>query len=1070
MNLPGVLIVTGAGSFTPAARVLTGPVDSIDKLEKLIIWASEHGHLEPGRDDTPAVQSPPRIWIAGEAACRQLADAPQDNSATVMLEAVGRSLAGLVARGWGLQGEPGGRFVLGRDQAQRRIEVEVLVEPSPWIAAGTDALDDAELLGARLRQWGAALEALPAASPQTSAAVVGERIMAIRAARPGRGAVVTDPAVLPAGIDPDVRIQPTWTASRDDIEAELDSAAALVRLEQERPELASAGMIVLGYGQPSTLTGPTAAQAAAAAKRPYGLWHATLPAGNDLSIPVAMPLPHPLMRDDEPIQAWLTSEDLEGLSRAVRDGGAALMADALHIDAAVVWPGQGRVLEAWATRMREARETVADDPGAQEMFERAAADYIAALADPAMPGWHAQRTWAASIAAHIRYRGRRAAMRISREYRLWPIYVAGPAMVYAPPIDPATNTLVELADTHKTSQGRLVARRQVDISDDIFLAVAVAETADQLAAAIATAVDIPDTDRPAAEHPAAAEQSPPQAVAAQQATPSGAQACAQAAHDIPDQEPVVEEMVPGEPAGGARPKPAAAAAAGKKRGSAGSAKPPGGVPAAVLDTDGLYFPDGHRVGLPDPLHVGHVAELAYEHKVGFWLSSTFVEAPQIWITESACVAFGVDVEAISRTNRTKSLRQLTSDIEFVVAAREQGWQLGGTGDDPQAQGLGTWTRVYRDEDRAERRGVMIALIPGMDTGAMDMPILTDNPSAAQLARRLHLLADALGFPWKISGQTTGLDLLKQARPQTTPPRKWIDVILAPVKSDPPYGVGDVQRDFSWCREPTTEEAGLQYVHAYDRSASYPAAWAGLELPLGEPVHHPDGIAFDPKVVGCYLLNIPDAADWRLPHLLNPGGRQFTEPKLVCSPALVQAAALGYEPDILEALTWPEHGRYLLRSYERYRDASNQLDTADPDAQAARNQTKIIRTRAFGMLASPKIKGQTCYNPWWWLIGVSKANANIIYRVHQIGERRHCWPLAVDHDTILYASDDPDPVSAWPGERQNFGRGFGQYKPEGSALLADHVQFLGGGTYKGKGSLVPPQRWREEMMADADGGR
>ena len=162
--------------------------------------------------------------------------------------------------------------------------------------------------------------------------------------------------------------------------------------------------------------------------------------------------------------------------------------------------------------------------------------------------------------------------------------------------------------------------------------------------------------------------------------------------------------------------------------------------AAVLHTDGLWLPDGTRIELPGPIvHVGQVAELAYTHHIGYRLTPKFAEPGQIWVTAQACSAVGIDVEAISRRDRAKSLRQLTEGIDFVTLAVNQGWSLGGAGEDPHAQRLGTWTRVYRED----KRGVMIALIPGMGAGPDDMPILADEPTPAQIARRLQLLADAL---------------------------------------------------------------------------------------------------------------------------------------------------------------------------------------------------------------------------------------------------------------------------------------------------------------------------------------
>ena len=496
----------------------------------------------------------------------------------------------------------------------------------------------------------------------------------------------------------------------------------------------------------------------------------------------------------------------------------------------------------------------------------------------------------------------------------------------------------------------------------------------------------------------------------------------------------------------------------------------GGSPAAVLHTDGLWLPDGSRVELTEPItHVGQVADLAYMHEIGYQLTAKYSEPGQIWITEQACRAFGIDVEAISRRDRAKSLRQLTEGIDFVTLAVKQGWSLGGAGEDPNAHRLGTWTRVYRDD----KRGVMIALIPGMGTGPDEMPILADEPTPAQIAHRLQLLADALRFPWKINAGVTAVDLMLQTRTKKWSPQEWEDVVFAPSRTTPPFGIGDVESDFDWSRPPTSEESRRRYLHAYDRGGSYVAGIAGLELPIGDPVHHRDGAPFEAKTPGYWLADIPESADWRLPYVLNPRGLQFSGPKWVCTPTMERAVALGYQPQILEAWTWPQHGRILLGWYERFRDASATLDTDDPDAQAARNQAKVIRTHGIGIIGSDEhLKGKTATAPSGGCTILAKAKANIVYRLHQIGEKTGQWPLAVATDTVLYASDNPDPVTAWPGDPESFGRGFGQYKPEGSALLSDHLDYLNGRDYRGKRDLTSASEWcaTQPPAADDDGSR
>ena len=488
-----VVIVTAAGSFTAAGEGLTGPVDAVDKLEKLIDWAHQRGGLQPLVGDGDS--EPPRVWLVG-GACSLLIGSPVASNA-VVAERLGQALAPLVTRGWELRARPTTAFMLTRGQGAQRLCVEILAEPQPWLAGGSAAVaEDPGELGRRLRQWYAALGTLPAAGGAASAAVLHDHIMRARTAR--RGAVVSTPGVLPTWVQPEVRIQPAWCASAAQVERELERSDALVCLAQQCPRLASAGMLTLGHGQPQALDAAAAAATAAQAKRPFGLWRVTLPPANDLALPVMLPAPHPQMRADEPAQAWLSTEDLDGLGKDVRDGGAGLAIAQLAVDEAIVWPQQSRILEAWAARLREARETFRDDSALRGLMESAAGAYLIALAEPdtwRQETWrhHFQPAWAAAIATHVRFRGRRAAMRISREYRAWPVYAHDADMIYTPDRDETTGAPIDLSDSH-TRLGRLVITQSAALTDKTVFAVLLAESTTEVAAALTTALGVPAGD------------------------------------------------------------------------------------------------------------------------------------------------------------------------------------------------------------------------------------------------------------------------------------------------------------------------------------------------------------------------------------------------------------------------------------------------------------------------------------------------------------------------------------------------------------------------------------------------
>lgn len=483
-----------------------------------------------------------------------------------------------------------------------------------------------------------------------------------------------------------------------------------------------------------------------------------------------------------------------------------------------------------------------------------------------------------------------------------------------------------------------------------------------------------------------------------------------------------------------RPTVAAAAAASSFTG-----------PAAVLHTDGVWLPDGTRRDLPTPLtHVGHLAELVYELNLGVQVTSFWTAPGQIWVTPQMLASLGVDAGGLgdNPTQLTTEMRELTAGSELVTAALQDGWSLGGKDGDR----LGAWTRVYRE---GGKRGVWVVLMAGMSHDRMDTPVLGDDPSPAALARRLGLLSGALRAPWVMNGFTTGLELMFKLRGRD---RKTVFAAVDPV---PPAKMS-TENDVVWSRKPTAEEGQRRFVHAYDRGGSYAAGVAGLELGIGAPTHHPEGLAFDKKLPGYWRVQVSDSGDWRMPHPLNPRGQVGSQPVWVTTPTMQLAVEMGYEPPVVEAYTWSEHGRVLDGWYERVRDARTALDLDDVDAQAARDQLKVVYTRTIGALGSDTfMRGREGYAPERRHHIVAKARSNMLRRIAQIGRDTDQWPLAVVTDTVLYASDEPDPVLAWPGDSKHFGRGFGQFKAEASGLLSDQLVHLTGDGYRGKEHLGAP---------------
>lgn len=484
-----------------------------------------------------------------------------------------------------------------------------------------------------------------------------------------------------------------------------------------------------------------------------------------------------------------------------------------------------------------------------------------------------------------------------------------------------------------------------------------------------------------------------------------------------------------------RPATAAAAAARPFAGS-GVASDFRAV-AAVVDVTSTYLSNGESVPTPAIQHVGELAQFAQQLNLGNQTTKFLTDSGQVWLTDAMAQQLGIDMAQVmahrNDADFTDRLAELTRDLPAVRTATAEGWTVG------RGDGLTRWTRVWQGQVKS----TWIVLTGALNPDPRTTPLLEGDPEPSVLAWRIGLLASALGAPYKVSPSTTGLDLMVSLRWKD---RQQYFQMLEPIQ---PATIATIEVETNWTRKPTADEAGHEWLHAYDRSGSYLAGVAGLDLGIGVPTHHPEGTAFA-KLPGYWHINVPEAGDWRVPNPLDPTGKQWGRTRWVTTPGLQFAIEQGYDPEIMEAYTWSQHARVLDPWYEQIRDARARLDRDDEDAQIARNELKMIYATTIGMLGSGTfMKGRAEYAPDWRHHIVSKARTNVLRRVQTIGRDTGRWPVAILADTILYTSPDPDPQAAWPGGEKWWGRELGKYKAEGSVRLADHAHFLDGGPYRGK---------------------
>jgi hypothetical protein len=515
------LIVTGSATYTPSGQRLPGPVDTVEKLEKLL----------GGAGLTP-LGLPAQVWFVGIDSCAQLGweidpgseddvddlEQLRQRAAEELTRAIATTLPPIIAAGWELRGDPGHVVHLTRQLGKATQMVDLVLEPYVWTywnrdfgwggrigdmgilgnpRAGTYLPDEdlpaARELGRRLAWSAKHLGTLPGPTPARTGAAVLDKIRRERI-RTGKGMVVTTASPVPP-IDgaPRGDLEPAAGWSRVPDSDDLDDVTQLVTIDQRAAYLASAGMLAFGYGKARQLLGDDAAAAAAADKPAFGIWRVSLPAAGQYALPEKLPLPHPAMLVDQPVRTWITTVSLEGLCAPIVDGGMGVGVDDLDVTEAWVYPEQGRALDKWAKILREARAVAVEsgDVAMKRFVGACYKGYVGRMVNPDM--WtatrmqhHHQPLWRAAIMAHCRWRGRRVAMRIARETGRWPIRTMTDSWVY---LLAAGQAVADDSD----ALGKMTLEKHVDLTDEMLLAFAAAETTHEIRIAIGAAYNT-DTD------------------------------------------------------------------------------------------------------------------------------------------------------------------------------------------------------------------------------------------------------------------------------------------------------------------------------------------------------------------------------------------------------------------------------------------------------------------------------------------------------------------------------------------------------------------------------------------------
>lgn len=463
--------------------------------------------------------------------------------------------------------------------------------------------------------------------------------------------------------------------------------------------------------------------------------------------------------------------------------------------------------------------------------------------------------------------------------------------------------------------------------------------------------------------------------------------------------------------------------------------------AAVVTEDELVMPDGTRVYL-DPATItdlADLADLAVTLRIGHGGSTHVLPSPgQLLITIDGLSRFGITLPEVAADADMETISTAVSEAGGCAAqaAIAAGWNISVDGR------LRIWTRIWRTKtDEHPSASFQLVLLPLARLFDTSEVLTHGQPGPDELARRAQNIADTLGITWGASGGATGLALLQALR---SAPR----ALSATTYVAPPAALKDPGRVPSsallWCRSPEVEESRRGYIHAFDANAMYLAALGAVEVGVGDPTHHKQGVAFDKKIAGLWRISPGEHDDRRLPDICRPGGSLAGTTGWYTTPVIRYLYDIGHDPKILEAFIWPATTRrYFSRWYETIRDgraaAMDAIAAGDPNGEALLRAIKSTYTAMTGRFARAE-DGQAkspLYRPDWRLAVIGTANANLLRKIRSAGQTCDMWPVGISTDEVFYLSDDPHPDTALPTPLK-LGGALGQFKVSRTAPLTDQI--------------------------------
>ncbi|MFE3946208.1 telomere-associated protein Tap [Streptomyces sp. NPDC059118] len=255
---------------------------------------------------------------------------------------------------------------------------------------------------------------------------------------------------------------------------------------------------------------------------------------------------------------------------------------------------------------------------------------------------------------------------------------------------------------------------------------------------------------------------------------------------------------------------------------------------------------------------------------------------------------------------------------------------------------------------------------------------------------------------------------------------------------------------------TETERTCTHVVALDVQVAFLASCRRLHVGTGPAIHYPRNPAFDPDLPGSWYLDLSHIeTDPHLPSPFTASGERPDGPGWYATPTVAYAVELGADVRPMEAWVRETHSPYLQPWYETLRDAyltvmadlgvTKDLDDEaflaamavykgrDPLLVTLTNAIKATTKSGIGKLRQrpnlgvdhvfgdpwPALKRLT-WRPDIRAMILSKARINMHRKMNNLATTAGRYPLAVNNDCVVYATDGLSPAPGPPRLRRPAG--------------------------------------------------